>query len=282
MAKISVIVPVHNNVEYLDRCLKNLVNQTYKNIEIVLIDDGSTDNSLSACMNYAKSDSRIKLLHQNNEGVAAARNRGIDLATGEYLCFVDNDDFVSKEYCQHLLEMVSKGNAEIGIELYNYIRVDDNNNFYINTNIQPNDDSFDGLYTPIQWMETCYQYRYNFMMTPYTLWGKIFKRQLFKNLRMPINWATGEDSDIIWQLYLKANNIAFNNLRDYVYTSGNPNSLMRKADNQNNDLRILRQQISLFNLMNIPMKHTVDRYLELAKSPRFKLIMSKYTDGDHQ
>ena len=95
--KISVIVTVYNNQQYLTRCLQSIITQTYHNLEIILVDDGSTDGSLAICEKYRQKDSRIRLLYQTNQGVAVARNRGLDAATGDYLCFVDDDDFVDKD-----------------------------------------------------------------------------------------------------------------------------------------------------------------------------------------
>ena len=92
---ISVIVPVYNVEEYLDRCIESIVNQTYKNLEILLIDDGSTDNSYNICDKWAKKDNRIKVVHKENGGVSSARNVGLDVATGDYIGFVDSDDYIS-------------------------------------------------------------------------------------------------------------------------------------------------------------------------------------------
>lgn len=93
---ISIIMPVYNAEKYLNRSIESVMNQTYKNIEIILVNDGSTDASLTICSNYQKADSRIKLINQKNSGVSAARNRGIDEATGTYIMFIDSDDYIEK------------------------------------------------------------------------------------------------------------------------------------------------------------------------------------------
>lgn len=103
--KVSIIVPVYNVEKYLDRCMESLINQTLKEIEIILVDDGSPDNCPQMCDDYAKKDSRIKVVHKQNAGLGYARNSGLDVATGEYVAFVDSDDFVSLntyEYCYNL------------------------------------------------------------------------------------------------------------------------------------------------------------------------------------
>jgi len=94
---ISIIIPVYNVESYLKDCLESVINQTYKNLEIIIINDGSQDNSKEICYNYAKKDSRIKLINKKNEGVSAARNTGMDLATGEYISFIDSDDYIDND-----------------------------------------------------------------------------------------------------------------------------------------------------------------------------------------
>lgn len=95
--KISIIVPIYNSSMHLDRCLKSIINQTYSNIEILLIDDGSTDNSLEICNQFAIKDKRIKVFHKENNGVSAARNDGIEYSTDDYIAFVDSDDYLESD-----------------------------------------------------------------------------------------------------------------------------------------------------------------------------------------
>ena len=96
MAKVSIIIPVYNVESYLRRCLDSVVNQTLKDIEIILVNDGSTDGSLAICEEYAKNDDRIKIITRKNGGLSAARNTGLDNATSEYIGFIDSDDWVDK------------------------------------------------------------------------------------------------------------------------------------------------------------------------------------------
>lgn len=110
---ISVIVPVYNVSEYLPRCLDSIINQTYRNLEIILVDDGSTDNSGQICDEYAKKDNRIIVIHKENGGVSSARNQGIDKATGEYIGFVDSDDVVEENMYSILIDNAENKNVEI-------------------------------------------------------------------------------------------------------------------------------------------------------------------------
>lgn len=109
MQKISIIVPVYNAEEYLDECVSSIVNQTHLDIEILLIDDGSNDNSKSICLSWQEKDNRIKVISKENQGVSATRNLGIENACGDYVCFVDSDDFVSNDYCEKMLSHMDKG-----------------------------------------------------------------------------------------------------------------------------------------------------------------------------
>ena len=110
---ISVIVPVYKVEKYLNRCVESIVNQTYKNLEIILVDDGSPDNCPQMCNEWAKKDERIKVIHQSNQGVSVARNAGIDIAKGSLLCFVDSDDYVDVMYVEMLSYPVTKGETDL-------------------------------------------------------------------------------------------------------------------------------------------------------------------------
>lgn len=111
--KITVVVPVYNVVNYLSRCVNSIISQTYRNLEIILIDDGSTDESLEMCKLLAEKDKRIKVVHQENRGLAETRNRGMELATGEYICFIDSDDYIDNSMFETLLKTIEKTNADV-------------------------------------------------------------------------------------------------------------------------------------------------------------------------
>lgn len=113
--KISIIIPVYNSAKYLRKCLNSIINQTFDNIEIICINDGSTDNSLSIINEYAKIDSRIKVYTIENKGVSAARNYGILVATGEYIGFVDSDDWIDKDFYEKLYDAIKSEHADIAV-----------------------------------------------------------------------------------------------------------------------------------------------------------------------
>ena len=112
---VSIIVPVYGVEMYLAECVESLLVQTYENLEIILVDDGSKDRSAEICDRYAQRDNRVRVIHKRNGGAASARNVGIDAAKGEYLCFVDGDDLVKKNYVHHLWSVLTKENADISV-----------------------------------------------------------------------------------------------------------------------------------------------------------------------
>lgn len=110
--RISIIIPVYNTSLYLSECIESIIHQVYRNIEIILVNDGSTDGSGTICEHYARQDSRIIIINQNNRGVAKARQAGISRATGKYLCFVDSDDYISNEFISNLYKTIMKSDSD--------------------------------------------------------------------------------------------------------------------------------------------------------------------------
>lgn len=123
MCKVSIIVPVYNVEKYLNKCIENIINQSYENIEIILIDDGSTDKSGKICDEYSLKDSRIKVIHKENGGLSEARNYGIDAATGDYLLFVDSDDYIDIDLIKKLNQYMEK---KIDVIKFKMVKVDEN------------------------------------------------------------------------------------------------------------------------------------------------------------
>lgn len=243
-AKISVIVPIYNVDKYLARCIKSIVNQTYRNLEIILVDDGSTDQSLKICEQYAQKDTRIKIIYQHNQGVSVARNNGLDHSTGEYVCFVDADDFVSEDYCQSLVALINRDQSDIAVTTYNYYHDD---TYFINLNFTSKQMIKDGCYYSKEWLYHCFSNFDTFL--PGVAWDKLFKRSLFKHIRFPVNTTVAEDAYVMWLLYLIADKISFANLATYVYC--------RRADSTISTQKpiyvkwpLLCQQISLLQIIN--------------------------------
>ena len=114
-SKISVIVPVYNVEPYVRECIESICGQTYRHLEIILVDDGSTDQSGAICDEYARKDSRVQIVHQKNGGLSAARNTGIAMATGEYISLIDSDDFIGRQMLERMLAAAKASHADIVI-----------------------------------------------------------------------------------------------------------------------------------------------------------------------
>ena len=118
---VTIVVPMYNVEKYIEKCINSLLNQTYQNIEIIIINDGTKDNSLAIAERKAKEDRRIKIISQPNQGLSAARNTGIDNASGDYICFVDSDDFIHTDYVKLLLECILENDVDISVCNFFYI-----------------------------------------------------------------------------------------------------------------------------------------------------------------
>lgn len=115
MKTVSIIIPVYNIVHYIERCVDSVINQTFNNCEIIIVDDGSTDGGYEKCDNLAKKDKRIKILHKINGGISEARNRGIEIATGDYLFFLDGDDYIEKNTIETLVNLLEINKADVSV-----------------------------------------------------------------------------------------------------------------------------------------------------------------------
>ena len=110
---ISIVIPIYNVEKYIEKCLDSVIKQTYKNIEIILVDDGSPDNCGKICDSYANNDKRIQVIHKENGGLSDARNVGIERANGKYITFVDSDDYIELDYIEYLYTLIKKYNTKI-------------------------------------------------------------------------------------------------------------------------------------------------------------------------
>ncbi len=184
---ISIIIPVFKVEKYLHSCIESVINQAYKDIEIILVDDGSPDNCGKICDEYACKDSRIKVIHKKNEGVSIARNVGIDSASGKYIMFLDSDDLLMED----ILTTISRDIVE-GVELYTYAhkKIDENglDVFNMNTNLE------NGVYEKHTFLKEYYKKNGTL---PWAVWQHVFKSNIIKekNIKFPAGIRAAEDLD---------------------------------------------------------------------------------------
>ena len=174
---ISVIVPVYKVEKYLKKCVDSIINQTYRNLEIILVDDGSPDSCPQMCDEYLKIDSRIKVIHQENGGLSAARNAGIRISNGEYIGFVDSDDYIVPTMYEILFNNIVEKNSDLAICNYKFVD-EDGLPIHQQTESPINDEILTGYETLEKLNENGWWYYI-------TAWNKLYKRNIFDKIKFP-------------------------------------------------------------------------------------------------
>ena len=206
---ISVIVPIYNVEKYLARCVDSIVNQTYKNLEIILVDDGSPDRCPQMCDDYAEKDSRIKVVHKKNGGLSDARNAGMAVATGEYISFIDSDDYVSDDFFECLLDVMNKENSDIAecsvVKFYEDNRFDE---FIDDLSVKTYDtqDAMSALIAENPFHQH--------------VWNKLYKTELVKDIPYAVG-KLNEDEFWTYRVFGRANKVARLNKTMYYYFQRN-------------------------------------------------------------
>ena len=214
---LSVIIPVYNVEKYLKRCLDSVTKQTYSNLEIILVDDGSPDNSGSICDEYAKTDQRVKVIHQENTGVSKARNNGIDAATGECITFVDPDDWLDIEMYMIMMEYLLENNLDI-------VCIDTYQVKYNKTVFKPlfcMDKVFDGQKALVAILTDSIDT---------AVWNKIYKRSVVEGIYFPVG-RRYEDVATVYKYFANAKLVGYISKPMYYYFLKNPNSFISSSFN---------------------------------------------------
>lgn len=205
---VSVIVPVYNVDKYLAQCIDSLIIQTYQSLEIILVDDGSTDESGSVCDAYAKKDSRIQVIHKENGGVSVARNSGILEARGSYICFVDADDVVKPDYILYLYKLLKRYKADISA--CNYIKISSEEKEKIkNKRIKKRTKVFTSI-------EAIKSMLYKKEITGYS-YLKLIKKELIEGELFNTQLKLVEDFDFMFRVIKKAKRVVYGNKILYLY-----------------------------------------------------------------
>lgn len=201
---ISIVIPVFRVEKYLNRCVESVIKQSYKNIEIIIVDDGSDDNCPAMCDALLKKDDRIVVYHKENGGLSDARNYGLERANGKYISFIDSDDTVDVDYVKQLYETLIENNADISVCGYTVV--------YDNGKIIPNSNDKKMVLSQKETLEKIlYQEDFNV-----ATWAKMYKIELFKGIRFP-KGKIFEDSFTTYKLVFKSSKIACNMKSQYNY-----------------------------------------------------------------
>ena len=249
---ISVIIPIYNVEKYLKKCIESIINQTYKNLEIILVDDGSTDNSPTICDEYKKKDKRIKVIHKKNGGLSDARNKGIDIATGDFISFVDSDDYIDLNMYEKL---VNEFNSDVDIVVFGrYVEF-------------PNK-------TLVTCPSDCIMNKENALISlasfkgfDMAAWDKIYKKSIISDLRFPFG-KKNEDYFFTYKVFDKVKAIKTISQPFYHYVQ-RPDSISRSKNVPHDAIEGAKEQVEYFKMNHVEL-------MDIAYTNLFFTYVSTY------
>lgn len=264
---ISVIVPVYNVEEYLKQCLDSILEQTFSNYEVILVNDGSTDSSGLICQEYAEKDSRIRYFEKENGGLSDARNYGIEQAQGEYLTFVDSDDFLDKMHLNVLYTALVSNNVDISI--VNYANYQTSNaTFYLHTF----GEYYEKNYSSEELLDNLAILERNDLSFS-TIWGKLYKRSVFSFLRFP-KGVIGEDVALIYKIYTQVDKIVYAHKDTYIYRENDSGITKSKIyPLVTAQLNHIAERLALLAIMGYDVTKHFDRYITFLKITEYNMRM---------
>lgn len=224
--RISIVVPIYNTEKYLERCINSILNQSYSNIELILVDDGSTDGSGEICDRLAYKDKRVKVIHTKNNGLSKARNIGIEHSTGSYIAFVDSDDYIHEDMYNDMVKIIK--NNDVDIVYCNYLE-GSLDKYRFNKYKDLKIDIFDSK----KILELSYKKESSKYLV---VWNKLIKKQIINDIKFDEDIKIGEDHIFCNKIYNKAKKIGYINNQYYYYYRGNENSVCN--DNKNIEKRM--------------------------------------------
>ena len=227
--KVSVIIPVYKVEKYLDECLESVVNQTYKDFEVILVDDGSPDNCPLMCDNWAIRDARIKVIHQPNQGISTVRNKGIENSIGEYILFIDSDDFIDKTAIEKALTVAEKTSADI--VCFGVFRITENKEIIEATEKIKNNT----VSRQEALLDLCQGNVHDYS------WNKLYRRKVFEGVYYPTD-KTIEDIATTYKLFLNAEKISYLSDELYFYRRREGSIIADMKSSTLNDLFLVRKE----------------------------------------
>lgn len=229
---ISVIIPIYNVEKYLDKCVDSVIKQTHKNLEIILVDDGSSDNCPKLCDKWAKKDKRIKVIHKENGGISDARNVGIDSAIGRYIYFLDSDDYIDEDMLENLYNDMIKNKSKISTCGFIYETENKKETYYCKENYVENSEQVLKRIFQDNDISIC-------------LWDKLYQSDLFDEIRFP-KGKIHEDTATLYRLIDKAKIISHIPKAQYHYVKRQGSITNSKFDEKQLDIIFFREEIVLF------------------------------------
>lgn len=234
---LSVVIPIYNSEKYMKNCIDSIINQTYRNIEIILVDDGSKDSSAQICDNYAKKDNRIIVIHKENNGVSSARNSGIDIAKGKYISFIDSDDYVDEFFFEKMLDLMCKMDSDLVFCDIKFVEND--------VEIKKINFSEKKSFSNTEMMEKMFNYN----CANFAVWNKIYLTDIVKKIRFYEEILIKEDGLFCFQYLNNIKNVCYINEAMYTYIQqknsalhvGNPEKMITSVEATDKIIEILRE-----------------------------------------
>lgn len=257
MEKVSVIVPVYNAGPYLKQCIDSILNQTYHNIELILVNDGSTDGSATICESYRQVDQRVRLINKKlgGGGVGAARNSALPLITGEFVLFVDNDDWLEPNHIEVLYKALKETDSDISIVNFTQF-MEERSSYAFHVTEK---DYFQEVFTPQEWFSREYNGRFAFSQCFTVPWCKLYKASIFENISYPEDEKV-EDDYTTWKLYLMADRIVFTNLALY-YHRKRETSVTKTVDSTYVfPLKSIEERVTILSLIGFDISEELRAY----------------------
>lgn len=255
---ISVIIPIYNVEKYLEECLDSVLNQSYKNFEAILIDDGSKDNSGKICDEYVKKDSRFKVVHKENEGVSAARNLALDMANGKYITFLDSDDMLDERALSILYKEAKDNEADFVVTGWHDFKNDRNN---IVCKCRKKKEILDSNKTMKFLLEEKYFQS--------VIWSKLYESSLLKEVRFDRKLVIAEDLDFLYKVLKKVKRAVLNTEEIIYYYRVREDSAMRTKYNSKfeNEISITEKILEDIQLNNVQLENSaIKRYQRINVS----------------
>ena len=289
MPKISIIIPVYNVAEYLPKCLDSILTQTLSDIEIICINDGSTDNSGDILQNYATKDNRIKIIKQNNQGISAARNAGLKIVQSEYVMFVDSDDYIAPDMAEKLYRTMETDKPDVVIcsaECVNLLPKDASPDVIEwQSWLQP---WFDEYVKPTGIYDVPKTIKHEFISV---VWNKLYKTDIIKNYKIEFPLGLIEEDEYwLWAYMIHCKKYEFINERLYFYVQRS-GSIMTTRNGNDKVLDILEIELRIYELVKKYAKiedyqeiladwyiKTVKEILEYRKPQNLDALLEKIAD----
>ena len=264
---ISVIVPIYNVEDYLRQCLDSILEQTLSHFEVILVNDGSPDSSGDICREYVEKDSRFHYFEKENGGLSDARNYGIEKARGEYLTFIDSDDFIDPLHLEYLYNTLMNNEADISVSNYaNYHTSIDT--FYLHTF----GDYYEKNYSSEELLDNLAILERNDLSFS-TIWGKLYKRSVFSFLRFP-KGVIGEDVALIYKIYTQVDKIVYAHKDTYIYRENDSGITKSKIyPLVTAQLNHIAERLALLSIMGYDVTRHFDRYITFLKITEYNMRM---------